>query len=469
MAMAKKAEAAVEVADAGLGVVQKAQAALIKKLQKALDDGASKADAKKIVGNAAGVDPKNPGTIAKIRAAENRLVDFVTRQQRTVKGQPFKKGKGGLGNRFQSPKDIRVKRGAARTIVYGGGATALGTAGNAAAAKKPTAEEVRDSAANPKGITAAEKARIMREAAAQLKKRKTDEIKGQDKANSKGKLFKKFRPFGGVIARALLGDDEKFGGERGMIDFIRLKKKKNKTPTEKEKMEVMMREEKKLRAAEKKAAAAVAKAKEKAKGLKNGGMAKKPVKKNMGGMMKKKGYANGGPVKDTSGKVDSPRYRKSGELAMKKLMKDLEARGEKKVPRKGPTRQDRLSNATTYKRPVKRTPPKINQPVDPSLNYPRKKPPVSTGTTPRRKRPSDAPGRELQRTGPAPKEMMTRTPPNRVVANSMAKKGYANGGMAKKGYANGGPAKKTTSKKTASRGKARGVGAATRGYGKAMR
>jgi hypothetical protein len=111
------------------------------------------------------------------------------------------------------------------------------------------------------------------------------------KGKGKGKLFPKFRPFGGVIARALLGDDEKFGGERGMIDFIRTKKKK---PASKE-----------------------------------------PVKKNMGGMMKKKGYAMGG--------------------------------------------------------------------------------------------------------------------------------------MTKKGYANGGPAKKTTAKKTASRGKARGVGAAKRGYGKTMR
>ena len=48
----------------------------------------------------------------------------------------------------------------------------------------------------------------------------------------KGKLFPKFRPFGGVLARALLGDDEKFGGERGAIDFIRTKKKKTtQTPT----------------------------------------------------------------------------------------------------------------------------------------------------------------------------------------------------------------------------------------------
>jgi len=50
----------------------------------------------------------------------------------------------------------------------------------------------------------------------------------------------KFRPFGGVLARALLGEDEKFGGDRGAIDFIR------------------------------------------------------PKKKNMGGMMKKKGYSTGG-------------------------------------------------------------------------------------------------------------------------------------------------------------------------------
>ena len=56
----------------------------------------------------------------------------------------------------------------------------------------------------------------------------------------------KFRPLGGVLARALLGDDEKFGGERGLIDFVRTKKK--------------------------------------------------PVKKQAGGMMKAKGYKRGGAV-----------------------------------------------------------------------------------------------------------------------------------------------------------------------------
>ena len=70
------------------------------------------------------------------------------------------------------------------------------------------------------------------------------------KGKKRGLVFgkdAKFRPFGGVIARALLGDDEKFGGERGMIDFLRNKKKA-------------------------------------------------PVKKQAGGMMKSKGYAGGGAV-----------------------------------------------------------------------------------------------------------------------------------------------------------------------------
>ena len=54
---------------------------------------------------------------------------------------------------------------------------------------------------------------------------------------------------------------------------------------------------------------------------------------------------------------------------------------------------------------------------------------------------------------------------------AMTKKGFANGGaaMKKKGYAKGGMAKKGYSKGGAVRGKPRGVGAAKRGFGKAMR
>ena len=53
--------------------------------------------------------------------------------------------------------------------------------------------------------------------------------KVKTKGKKRGLIFgkdAKFRPFGGVLARALLGDDEKFGGERGLIDFVRTKKKK---------------------------------------------------------------------------------------------------------------------------------------------------------------------------------------------------------------------------------------------------
>ena len=295
-----------DVAKESVGLFKRGQRALLNRLQKMVDDGASKADLDKVAGNASNVKP-GPGAIARLKAAEARAIDFIARGKR--KGRM-------VDGKFVDNTSSKLRRGAARTIVYGGGATALGTAGNATSNSNNTSS----GDATLGTLTAAEKK------AARLKKLK----EGQAKVNAtnpgspgnkikKGKLFPKFRPFGGVIARALLGDDEKFGGERGLIDFIRPKKKK------------------------------------------------KPVKKNMGGMMKKKGYADGGAMKKKG-------YSKGG--AMKK---------------KG------------------------------------------------------------------------------YAMGGMTKKGYANGGMAKKGYANGGPAKKTTAKKTSSRGKARGVGAATRGYGATMR
>ena len=388
------------LAKESVGLFKRSQKALLDRLQKMVDDGASKADLDKVAGNASKIKP-GPGAIKRLKDTEARFIDWVTRQKRFKTGGAYKSGGKGVDGKKtgaipQAAKDIRVKRGVARTIVYGGGATALGTAGNATDGR-PTAEDVRDST----GKTDAEKA-------ARLKKRREDQAKvnatnpgSPGNKIKKGKLFPKFRPFGGVIARALLGDDEKFGGERGMIDFIRLKKKKNKTPTEKEKMEVMMRAAKKREAAAQKAAKVAAAADKKAKGLKNGGMAKKPVKKNMGGMMKKKGYSKGGAMKKKG-------YSKGG-VAKKK---------------KGYAMGGQASKFPDLNKDGKVTQADI-----------------------------------LKGRGVAKKNM----------GGSMKKKGYANGGMAKKGYANGGPAKKTTAKKTASRGKARGVGAATRGYGRAMK
>jgi len=54
---------------------------------------------------------------------------------------------------------------------------------------------------------------------------------------------------------------------------------------------------------------------------------------------------------------------------------------------------------------------------------------------------------------------------------AMKKKGYAMGGavMKKKGYAKGGAVRSKMASKGGASRKPRGVGAATRGYGKAMR
>lgn len=89
----------------------------------------------------------------------------------------------------------------------------------------------------------------------------------KDKPKKRKKVFGKFRPFGGKIAKALLGEDEAFGGDKGAIDFIRPKKKN---------MGGMM----------------------KAKGYSRGGAAKKTKGYAKGGAAKKtKGYSRGGAVK----------------------------------------------------------------------------------------------------------------------------------------------------------------------------
>ena len=72
------------------------------------------------------------------------------------------------------------------------------------------------------------------------------------KSTTKSTTTKTPKKVGG-LRKFLLGDDGKFGGARGAIDFLPGKSRKKKE--------------------------------------------EKPVKKNMGGMMKKKGYAKGGMTK----------------------------------------------------------------------------------------------------------------------------------------------------------------------------
>ena len=186
----------------------------------------------------------------------------------------------------------------------------------------------------------------------------------------------KFRPFGGVLARALLGDDEKFGGERGAIDFIRTKKKK-------------------------------------------------PVGKNQGGMMKKKGYKRGGAV------------------GMSKPGKELPIAG-KNPPKLSSSQQSLLRQAQAYANQTGQNPAEVKRLTSMygDLN--------AAKDAKKARRQAGARG-----TGPRRMKMGGMS-----MKSKMASKGGKMGGMMPPGYKNGG---------SVGRKKARGVGAAKRGFGKAMR
>jgi len=185
----------------------------------------------------------------------------------------------------------------------------------------------------------------------------------------------KFRPFGGVLARALLGDDEKFGGERGLIDFVRTKKK--------------------------------------------------PVKKNQGGMMKKKGYKRGGAV------------------GMSKPGKELPIAG-KNPPKLSSSQQSLLRQAQAYANQTGQNPAEVKRLTSMygDLN--------AAKDAKKARRQAGARG-----TGPRRMKMGGMS-----MKSKMASKGGKMGGMMPPGYKNGG---------SVGRKKARGVGAAKRGFGKAMR
>jgi len=191
----------------------------------------------------------------------------------------------------------------------------------------------------------------------------------------------KFRPFGGVLARALLGDDEKFGGERGLIDFVRTKKK--------------------------------------------------PVKKNQGGMMKKKGYKRGGAV------------------GMSKPGNELPIAGKKPPMSRAQSRatlspaQRRLLDSVQGREGSKQA-TSVIQDLSDKYGY--------------------APGKRAGAKGGMGKGKRAKPGGMKMggmsMKSKMASKGGKMGGMMPPGYKNGG---------SVSRKKARGVGAAKRGFGKAMR
>ena len=217
--------------------------------------------------------------------------------------------------------------------------------------------------------------------------------KGKTGSDDSKPKKKGFRPFGGAIRRALLGKDEKFGGDKGAIDFIRRKKK--------------------------------------------------PKNKAGGGMMKSKMSSKGGKM---GGKM-APGYNEGGEAKVKKpnkmtVLKDLMTIGRRKA-------QELHGKAA------------VNQAVK-DLNK-------ISGVTPTKKIKTE---KEKKLAGADSKAAMTQFTKQTPAAKKQAQvnktekrleRGFKNGGMAKKtpkGYSKGGAARKS---------KPRGVGAALRGYGKAMR
>lgn len=246
------------------------------------------------------------------------------------------------------------------------------------------------------------------------------------KNGKKGFLFgkgAKFRPFGGVLARALLGDDEKFGGERGLIDFVRTNKK--------------------------------------------------PVKKQNGGMMKAKGYSRGGlgmsnpSIKLSGGKktrrsTPAPAPREEKLAAGRRAAAARAAAGySQRTPSAGSKEagSSRARSGAGTGRSISELSDAQKRLLR-SVQSTGRKQPTSVideltkkyGNLAARKQ-----RQNLKKKAPRPPGMRAG---GMSMKSKMASKGGKMGGMMPPGYKKGG---------SVGRKKARGVGAAKRGFGRAMR
>ena len=244
---------------------------------------------------------------------------------------------------------------------------------------------------------------------------KKSESTSKSTTKKRGAVFgkdAKFRPFGGVLARALLGDDEKFGGERGLIDFVRTKKK--------------------------------------------------PVKKQAGGMMKAKGYSRGG----VTGKKRTVSRAAPREEKLAAGRRAAAARAAAGYSQRTPSAGSKEAGSSRA-RSGAGTGRSISELSDAQKNLLRsvqstgKKQSTSViddltkkyGNLAARKQ-----RQNLKKKAPRPPGMKMGGMP---MKSKMASKGGKMGGMMPPGYKKGGSVGR---KKTA-----RGVGAAKRGFGKAMR
>lgn len=312
-------------------------------------------------------------------------------------------------------------------LLAAGGATVAAIGVGTGGKKTPTATASTDKGDKKSGTS---------------KTKTTTEVTG--KKRRVGTFAPRFRPFGGKIARALLGEDEQFGGEKGgLLDpnlGLGLRRSGRKVVTKKDGKVV----------SEKRLNPEVSRKKDR----------KDPKKKNMGGMMKAKGKANGGMMKKKG-------YAMGGSANLKKAGADQ--KGLKKLPTavrnkmgymneggdaaqesaKQAKMMDRLISKMASEYGVSKEEIKKRMAQDYAAS--------GSGGNVKRNRRGDKKG------SPAAKKQQQGA--KMAKGGMMKKKGYAKGGMAKKGYAKGGAATKVkrTSKRKSS------MGAATRGGGAIMR
>ena len=331
----------------------------------------------------------------------------------------------------------------------------------------------------------------------------------------------KFRPFGGVLARALLGEDEKFGGSRGAIDFLPGKSRpKRKEPVNKMGGGMMK---------SKMASKGGAKGGRRPTGMKDGGSlemtmvngrkvpafaadgkgANDLAKKAMGGMMKSKmaskggakggrkpgGMRRGGMARDPLARTRR-RIKRQGGLdrqaggravdvnigqGLKKAARTLAGGAGGFQSQAGPqlTGRGRLAGGAGAFQPQAAAAGRGRRPAASPADRMAQQAAAGRGRMAqqaaggrRGRRPAASPASGPMGAMAGAMSGMGRVmPQQQLTAQFMANggmmkpKGMAKGGkMGPKGYAKGGPVKK----KAVSR-KPRGVGAALRGYGKAMK
>tara|TARA_R100000458_G_C8275993_1_gene251163 strand:- start:660 stop:1973 length:1314 start_codon:yes stop_codon:yes gene_type:complete len=254
----------------------------------------------------------------------------------------------------------------------------------------------------------------------------------------------------GGIRRALFGADGKMGGDKGLLD-----NKLTRAFTKRDELNELRAEVAKKKPV-KKMGGGMMKSKMASKGGARGGK-KMPGGMKNGGMASKGGARGGKKFPDMTG---------DGRVTQKDILKargvpgfskgDLVVNMVRELSKLGRRAFEKQYGKTALNKAIKET------------NKVSGLTPTKTKKTPTQKKLAEADRRAeetkyTRQTPAAKKQRQVRASEKRMERmknGGMAKKGYARGGMAKKGYSKGGAVR---------RGKPRGVGAALRGYGKALK